>query len=290
MGYPVMRGTPKRNSGIGLATAIALVAGVGCGNGASPAAPSSTVAPLTPGRTEVSIAADGVTLGGILYRPDTSESRPAIIVLHGWQPAGTNGALLVAGLARRFADDGYVALALSMRGWPATGGTDDCGLRQPDDVARAAAWLGGQAGVIGDRIGIVGFSQGGQVALLATARDANVRAVVVYYPVTDVMRWKSTTANADIPGYISAVCEPGGVERRSPLANVAPLRAPVLLVHGDQDTRVPTEQSLLLRSERIRIGLPTELLLVPGAQHGFTASEEAVARPVVDAFLAKLLR
>jgi hypothetical protein len=39
------------------------------------------------------------------------------------------------------ADDGYVALALALRGWPPSGGADDCALRQPDDVAAAAAWL-----------------------------------------------------------------------------------------------------------------------------------------------------
>jgi hypothetical protein len=32
------------------------------------------------------------------------------------------------------------------------------------------------------------------------------------------------------------------------------------------------------------------LFLVPGAQHGFTAAEEALARPAVDAFLAAELR
>jgi len=64
----------------------------------------------------------------------------------------------------------------------------------------------------------------------------------------------------------------------------------VLLVHGDQDTRVPTEQSLLMQAARVAAGLPTELFLVPGAQHGFVAAEEALARPVVDQFLAARLR
>ncbi len=266
--------------------------GFACGGGSTPTAPTSTstVAPLTPGRLDVTIAADGITLGGILYRPETTEPRPAIIVLHGWQTAGTNGAAVVEGRARRYAADGYVALALSMRGWPASGGVDDCGLRQPDDVVRAAEWLRTQAGVIGDRVGLVGFSQGGQVALLAAGRDPRLRAVVAFFPVTDVARWKTTTANTDIPGYITTVCEPGGADRRSPLLEVQRLTAPVLLVHGDQDARVPTEQSLLLRAARVGTGLPTELLLVPGAQHGFTAAEEDVARPVVDAFLLSRLR
>jgi dipeptidyl aminopeptidase/acylaminoacyl peptidase len=271
------------------------VASVGCGSGSgsagTPASPTAPTTPSpTPGRTDVTFAGAGVTIGGILFRPDTSEPRPAVIVIHGWQPPGTNGAELVAARARRYADEGYVALSLAMRGWPPSGGADDCGLRQPDDVASAAAWLRQQAGVIGERLGLVGFSQGGQVALLAGLRDAGLRAIVAYYPVTDVGRWKVTTANADIPSYITAVCEPGGVSARSPVTRAADLSVPVLLVHGDADTRVPTEQSRLMADALHRAGRSPELLLIPGAQHGFTSDEEAVARPAVDRFLATWLR
>jgi dipeptidyl aminopeptidase/acylaminoacyl peptidase len=105
--------------------------------------------------------------------------------------------------------------------------------------------------------------------------------------VTDVARWKVTTSNADIPGYIAAVCEPGGTDPRSPVAQASRISAPVLLVHGDRDTRVPTEQSTRFRDARPGA---TELFLVPGAQHGFTADEEAIAKPVVDRFLSTHLR
>jgi dipeptidyl aminopeptidase/acylaminoacyl peptidase len=256
-----------------------------------PTSPTNPPPPVqVPGRTEVSIPGTGVTLGGYLHRPATGEPRPAIIVLHGWQPAGTNGAAVVEARARRFADEGRVALALALRGWPPSGGTDDCGLRQPDDVVNVVAWLQSQPGVIADRVAIVGFSQGGQVALLAAARDARVRAVVAYFPVTDVGRWKTTTSNPDIPGYVTAVCEPGGVASRSPLSRAADIAAPVLLVHGDADTRVPTEQSRLMNDALALSGRTPQLLLVPGAQHGFTATEEAVAQPVVDRFLDQWLR
>jgi dipeptidyl aminopeptidase/acylaminoacyl peptidase len=177
-----------------------------------------------------------------------------------------------------------------MRGWPRSGGADDCGLRQPDDVVAAAEWLRGAAGVVADRIGLVGFSQGGQVALLAAARDRRLRGVVAYFPVTDVELWKATTANPDIPGYITAVCEPGGVGARSPVTRAGDIGAPVLLVHGDADTRVPTEQSVRMRAALESAGRLVQLLLIPGAQHGFTAAEDEMARPVVDAFLAAQLR
>jgi len=230
------------------------------------------------------------SLGGILYRPTATDPRAAIIVLHGWLSPGTNGAATVEARARRYADDGYIALALAMRGWPPSGGTDDCGLRQPDDVVRAIEWMRTLPGVAAERVGLVGFSQGGQVALLAAARESRVRAVVAFFPVTDVARWKMTTANTDIPGYITAVCEPGGAAVRSPATRAADIAAPVLLIHGDADTRVPTEQSVLMRDALMAAGRRVELFLVPGAAHGFTAAEEAVARPVADAFLATELR
>jgi dipeptidyl aminopeptidase/acylaminoacyl peptidase len=271
---------------------IAFIAITGCGGRETPTTPTSSPSPPSPGpgRVEVTIAASGASIGAYLFRPSTSDPQPAIVVLHGWQPAGTNGAALVESRARRYADEGYVALAVSLRGWPPSSGADDCGLRQPDDVTAVVTWLRSQAGVIADRIAIVGFSQGGQVALLAAGRNRLVRAVIAYYPVTDVARWKTTTTNPDIPGYVTAVCEPGGVQPRSPALRAGDIEAPVLLVHGDQDTRVPTEQSHMMRAALAAAGRSVELLLVPDAQHGFTSAEEALARPAVDRFLSQHLR
>ena len=264
----------------------------GCGETAptAPTSPLPTALPSTPGRHAVTLAGAGVSVGGVLYLPDTSSPRAAIVVLHGWQPAGVNGAGVVEARAAAFAAGGRVARALSMRGWPPSGGTDDCGLRQPDDVVAAVAWLRGLAAVDGERVALVGFSQGGQVALLAASRDTRLRGIVAYFPVTDVARWKTTTANADIPGYITTTCEPGGTAPRSPVTRASDIVAPVLLVHGDADQRVPTEQSRLLHEALIAAGRRAQLALIPGAQHGFTASEEGVARPIVEAFLDDVLR
>jgi dipeptidyl aminopeptidase/acylaminoacyl peptidase len=261
-----------------------------CRSGDGPTVPT-TPSPATAGRFEVTLPGSGISLGGILFRPEIpSGSRAAILVLHGWATAGTNGASVVENRARRYSEEGYVALALSMRGWPRSSGVDDCGLRQPDDVVEAVRWLARQPAVDPARVAVVGFSQGGQVALLAGARRAAVKAVVAYYPVTDVARWKTTTTHPEIPGYVQAVCEAGGTAPRSPLLQAGAIAPPVLLVHGDLDRQVPTEQSRLLHDALAALGKPTTLLLVPGAQHGFTAEQEAVARPVVDAFLARHLR
>lgn len=230
-----------------------------------------------PGRHEVSFPGSGVTLGGILFRPaGTSKSMPAIIVLHGWAPQGVRGASRVEGWAQRLSEQGYVALALSMRGWPPSNGRDDCGREQPDDVAKAADWLAALPGVNGDSIGILGFSLGGQVALLAGARSPRIKAIVAYFPITDIKRWRKTTSNAAIRDfYVPQVC--GAGDSNSPVNSADKISASVLLIHGDRDLWVPTEQSLRMRAALQKANRYVELLVIGGGDHGFTDEQNKQA-------------
>lgn len=243
-----------------------------------------------PGRYDVTLPGAGVTLGGILFRPAATERRvPAIIVLHGWAEVGVPGAPRVEGTARRLSEQGYVTLALSMRGWPNSGGRDDCGLEQPDDIAKAAEWLASLSGVNPDRIGVLGFSQGGQVALLAGARTKRIKAIVAYYPVTDIQRWGVTTSHSGIRNsYVPYVCEPGG-HWRSPVNVAGKIEAPVLLIHGDRDTRVPTEQSLRMQQALQKANRQVELQLIAGAEHGFTSGQNEQAWPLALKFFTTYL-
>jgi dipeptidyl aminopeptidase/acylaminoacyl peptidase len=177
-----------------------------------------------------------------------------------------------------------------MRGWPNSEGRDDCGFDQPDDIARAADWLASLPGVDAEQIGILGFSQGGQVALLAGARTKRIKAIVAYYPVTDVERWKATTSHPTIPDYIRYVCEPGGSGFRSPLHAASKIEAPVLLIHGDRDTRVPTEQSLKMKEALLKANRQVELQIIPGAEHAFTEQQYQQAWPLTQSFFATHLK
>ncbi|HEY6366506.1 MAG TPA: dienelactone hydrolase family protein [Candidatus Binatia bacterium] len=226
-----------------------------------------------PGRYEVSLPGSGVTLGGILFRPaSTSKLLPAIIVLHGWARPGVPGAPRVEGTARRLSEQGYVALALSMRGWPPSSGSDDCGMQHPDDIAKAANWLATLPGVNVDSIGVLGFSLGGQVALLSGTRSARIKAIVAYFPITDIQRWGDTTSNAGIRYfYVPLVC---GTDRSNSPVHVADqIRAPVLLIHGDRDTEVPIEQSLGMREALRKANRHVELLIIAGGDHGFKGEQ-----------------
>jgi dipeptidyl aminopeptidase/acylaminoacyl peptidase len=238
-----------------------------------------------PGRYEVSLPGSGVTLGGILFRPaSTSNPLPAIIVLHGWAQPGVSGAPRVEGTARRLSEQGYVALALSMRGWSPSSGSDDCGTEQPDDVAKAADWLATLPGVNADSIGVLGFSLGGQVALLSGTRSSRIKAIVAYFPITDIQRWKDTTSNTGIRYfYVPLVCGTGN--QNSPVHVADQIHAPVLLVHGDRDTEVPTDQSLKMQEALRKANGQVELLIIAGGDHGFKGEQDKQAWSAVTKFL-----
>ncbi len=63
--------------------------------------------------------------------------------------------------------------------------------------------------------------------------------------------------------------EPSFFEPYCPVRNVSADYPPTLMLHGDRDTDVPYEQSMLMAEELARHGVEHELITVPGGPHGF---------------------
>ena len=77
-----------------------------------------------------------------------------------------------------------------------------------------------------------------------------------------------------------------------PVKNVAGDFPPTLLIHGDNDTDVPHEQSVLMAAELKKSQVPHELLTVAGAEHGLagaSAKDTEAAYRNAAAFLRKHL-
>jgi dipeptidyl aminopeptidase/acylaminoacyl peptidase len=222
--------------------------------------------PTLPNAELVTVSGVDVSLGGYLFRPSNSTAPvPAVLLLHGF---GGN-ALATVEPAQFLAQDGYIALSLSMRGWQGSEGVDDCGLHQVADTVKALEWLAHQEGVNSERIGILGMSQGGQVALLAASRTRLPRAIIAYKPPTHIEQWIKTTAFPDIGANVARLCADNKFMERSPVFHAEKINAPVLLVHGDADTQVPTEQSVLMQSALRAAGKQVDLKLIQGATHSF---------------------
>jgi dienelactone hydrolase len=203
-----------------------------------------------------------VSLGGYLFRPTVAAPRApipmAVIVLSGYGGDATG----IAATGAELAQAGWTALCLSQRGWLGSTGNEDQGLRQPDDVLCAADWLARETGAA--RIALLGFSQGGQVGLLAAARAPRFACVVAYFPCTDLVTWPGQVEHDGIRHYLDDFVRPEDIARCSPLHVARDITAPTLLIHGDQDTQVPIAQSeaMIAANPAIR------LRRIAGGEHG----------------------
>jgi dienelactone hydrolase/catechol 2,3-dioxygenase-like lactoylglutathione lyase family enzyme len=224
--------------------------------------------------------ADGVVLGGYLLRPDGPQTpRAGVIVLHGYASDAT---VLVWG-GRDLARAGLVALCLSQRGWLGSTGDEDQGFRQPDDVLAAFRWLRRKIGLRG--VGLLGFSQGGQTALLAAARPGgSFGAVVSYFAPSDLAAWREQSGPG-IGDYLDDFVPPERLAACSPVTVAPALACPVLLLHGSEDRVVSIAQSRALVAANPAIALH----VVEGADHGSPSDAWAEAWPVARDFLVRNL-
>lgn len=224
----------------------------------------------------VTIDVDGITLRARLYPAVTSAPGAGLVLLHGWNWPDNDPATGLVAPAREFQRAGFTVLVPSMRGWPPSGGVDDCAGKQVNDVLQALEWLGQQPEVDMEQRYLAGFSQGGQVALLAASHDAPVQGVAAFAPVVDPGSWGQATSIGGIREYVMKECGgPDGWRSRNVMNRVGSLRQPLLLVHGDADLRVPTQQSISLYKKLVELQRPVQLALIPGAEH----DQDKVLRP-----------
>jgi acetyl esterase/lipase len=81
--------------------------------------------------------------------------------------------------------------------------------------------------------------------------------------------------------------EPRAFDGFCPVRNVTREYPPTLLLHGDNDTEVPFEQSVLMATELKRHGVHHELISMPGRGHGF---DGAMSDPVIAATFDRVLK
>lgn len=142
------------------------------------------------------------------------------------------------------------------------------------------------------RIGLLGFSKGGTQSLLIAAVEPEVKAVVAYYPLTDLEEWLDVSRHyfprsVRLRAMRSHIMRGLGVSNweealtqlrtASPVNHVGHIQSPVLLVHGDEDRTVPLGQSERLCRKLKAAGKDCELFVVPGGGHIFNFRDKDLA-------------
>ncbi len=142
---------------------------------------------IAPATETVTFASDGTQLGGYLARPDGAGPFPGVVVIH--EILGLNDD--IRSVARRFADAGYVALAVDLF---AGGNRAVCmarvvggGLVNPLEnrgvrgLKAALTMLAGRPEVDETRLGAIGFCLGGGFAIAWACADDRLKAIAPYY-------------------------------------------------------------------------------------------------------------
>ena len=194
---------------------------------------------------------------GHLYEPAGTARLPGVLVLHTSAGPGPN----LEEFAQRLAAEGYVTLTpdfFALHDFGPDGRTDHPSIFK--DLDGALEYLMSHPRVDRTRLGVVGFSFGGRLAvILAATRPELIRAAVSYYAVT---------SHPALGGQLS-----GRAARAEPLpARVQTIRAPLVIHHGEADANVPVEQARLLHRAMVAAGKSSTLHTYPGADHLFNFS------------------
>ena len=151
------------------------------------------------------------------------------------------------------------------------------------------------------KVYLIGESHGAYLALLAAAQK-EVDGVIDAYGPTDLLRMRTFATkenpqlNIDWADYIQVTekeCKENGFEleecikRRSPYYVARKIKAPVLILHGTDDTVVPISQSEILVKRFKEIGKKNyHFVPLKGYEHGFSLLEGKVFE-IVKSFLKK---
>jgi acetyl esterase len=149
-----------------------------------------------------------------------------------------------------------------------------------EDVETAIRWVKAHAAeyrIDPDRIAISGESAGAHLAALAVVRaDANTRvaATVPFYGSMDLTLFPDfgTPLPPNLAAFFGRPVWDEETKKMmteaSPIKGVKPGLPPFLLVHGTADARVRFVQSEMMAKRLGEVGVPCELISVPGGEHG----------------------
>lgn len=157
-----------------------------------------------------------------------------------------------------------------------------------------------------NRIGALGFSEGAVVGLLMAAHDPDrIKAVVAYYPITDFPHWYAGERSGLSSRALFALARwqlrdeslatsdddfQTALRLASPLYMAEYVRAPVLFVHGAEDTLLPLEESERMAERLQASGGTAEVLVVPGGGRLFNFRQPQQATDAWQVTLAWLDR
>ncbi len=234
------------------------------------------------------VSFDGLEVSGFLFRPAGDGPFPVLIEVHGGPESQRRLQYASAVPTNQFICSlGIAVLALNVRGSTGYGKAyshlDDRELRLDSvrDVAEAVAWLRTRDDVIPDRIGVMGQSYGGFMTL----------ASIAFHPEL----WAAAVDVVGIANFVSFLERTGPwrrehrsreygflehdrdlLERISPLNHVDAITAPLFVIHGRNDPRVPLFEAEQIVDALQARGREVQLRVYDDEGHGLSKRQNRI--------------
>jgi dipeptidyl aminopeptidase/acylaminoacyl peptidase len=231
---------------------------------------------------------DGTVISAYLWLPLNlmrDGRAPAVVLPHGGPVGQTIDDFNRT--ASALSSRGYVCIAPNVRGSTGYGmefqkaNVRDLGGGDLRDEVFAAKFLVATGYVDARRIGIAGGSYGGFMTLMALAKTPGIWAAGV--DSFGVVNWTTTLRNEDafLQEYDKALLgdptkDGKRYEAQSPITFIKQIKAPLLVLHGSNDIRVPKEESeqvvALIQAQHGTV----EALYYANEGHGFSKRENQI--------------
>jgi dipeptidyl aminopeptidase/acylaminoacyl peptidase len=238
-----------------------------------------------------------------LYRPAAAKDDgplPVVVLVHGGPESQYSPAFHP--VIQFLLQNGCAVLAPNVRGSTGYGKAyshlDDVEKRMDSvaDLAHAVHWLREQPAFDGERIVVYGGSYGGSMVLSAITTYSDLWAAAIdIVGISNLATFLENTSDYRRAHreaeYGSLSRDRAFLERIAPINHVDQIVAPLMVIHGANDPRVPlSEAEQLVEALKAR-DVPVEFLVFDDEGHGLVKlKNKLVAYPAMVAFLDKNLR
>ncbi|NHN47645.1 S9 family peptidase [Halostella sp. JP-L12] len=230
---------------------------------------------------------DGLEVPGFFTLPEDAEAgeTPVIVDIHGGPESQRRPSFY--GVKQYFLNRGYAVFEPNVRGSSGYGREythlDDVRNRMDSvaDVEACVEWLRDHDAVDPDRIAAMGGSYGGFMVLACLTEypdlwAAGVDIVGIANFVTFLENtgdWRRHLREAE---YGSLDEDREFLEEISPINNADRIEAPLFVLHGENDPRVPVGEAEQIAEEAEKRGVPVRKLIFDDEGHGFTKLENRI--------------
>ncbi|CAN5601679.1 S9 family peptidase [soil metagenome] len=234
---------------------------------------------------------DGAIIEGVLHKPtdyDPSKKYPLLVVIHGG-PTGIDTPTPVPFYVYpivQWVNKGCLVLRPNYRGSAGYGekfrslNVKNLGVGDAWDVLSGVDYLDKKGMIDTNKMGCMGWSQGGYISAFLTTTSSVFKAISVGAGISDWMTYYvSTDIHPFTRQYLKATpwSDEAIYKKTSPMNYINQAKTPTLIQHGELDRRVPISNAYQLLQGLRDKGVKTELVVYKGFGHGINKPKERLA-------------